>query len=77
MKQDGATPSPSAAPARKGSLLRTVRAVAWSFLGVRKGAEYRQDLEKIQPLHIIVIGLVAAFLFVALLMVAVNWVVHA
>ena len=44
---------------------------------MRKGAEYRQDLEKIQPLHILVIGLVAAFLFVALLMVAVNWVVHA
>ncbi len=77
MKQDGAPPSPPDASARKGSLLRTVRAVAWSFLGVRKGAEYRQDLEKIQPLHIIVIGLVAAFLFVALLMVAVNWVVHA
>ncbi len=70
--------SPGDSPqARKVSLLRTVRAVAWSFLGVRKGAEYRKDLENIQPLHIIVIGLVAAFVFVALLIAAVNWVVHA
>ena len=26
--------------ARKGSLLRTVRAVAWSLIGLRKGSEY-------------------------------------
>ena len=44
---------------RKGSLLRTVRAVAWSLIGLRKGSEYQQDLEKINPLHIIVVGLVA------------------
>ena len=30
---------------RKGSLLRTVRAVAWSLIGLRKGSEYQQDVE--------------------------------
>lgn len=34
---------------RKGSLLRTVRAVAWSLIGLRKGSEYQQDVEKLNP----------------------------
>ena len=29
---------------RKGSLLRTVRAVAWSLIGLRKGSEYQLSL---------------------------------
>jgi len=60
---------------RKGSLLRTVRAVAWSLIGLRKGSEYQQDVEKLNPLHIIVVGLVAVFLLVIGLIALVNWVV--
>lgn len=60
---------------RKGSLLRTVRAVAWSLIGLRKGSEYQQDVEKLNPLHIIVVGLVAVFLLVMGLIALVNWVV--
>ena len=60
---------------RKGSLLRTVRAVAWSLIGLRKGSEYQQDLQKINPLHIIVVGLLAIFLLVLSLIAVVNWVV--
>ena len=61
--------------ARKGSLLRTVRAVAWSLIGLRKGSEYEQDIAKLNPLHIIVVGLVAIFLLVVGLIGLVNWVV--
>ena len=60
---------------RKGSLLRTVRAVAWSLIGLRKGSEYQQDLQKINPLHVIVVGLGAIFLLVLGLIAVVNWVV--
>ena len=67
-------PSDSAVQ-RKGSLLRTVRAVAWSLIGLRKGSEYQQDVEKINPLHIIAVGLVAIFLLVMALIAVVNWVV--
>ena len=63
------------APARKGSWLRTLRAVAWSMIGVRKGSQYQQDLEKINPLHLIAIGLVAIFTLVLLLIALVHWVV--
>ena len=60
---------------RKGSLLRTVRAVAWSLIGLRKGSEYQQDVEKLNPLHIIVVGLIAVFLLVIGLIGLVNWIV--
>ncbi|BEU95464.1 DUF2970 domain-containing protein [Acidovorax sp. DW039] len=60
---------------RKGSLLRTVRAVAWSLIGLRKGAEYAQDVEKLNPIHIIVVGLVAVFTLVLALIALVNWIV--
>jgi hypothetical protein len=60
---------------RKGSLPRTVRAVAWSLIGLRKGSEYQQDVEKINPLHIIAVGLAAVFLLVVGLIGLVNWIV--
>lgn len=59
---------------RKGSLLRTLLAVAWSMFGVRQGAEYQRDQEKIQPLHIVFVGVVAIFVLVLALMALVNWV---
>ena len=60
---------------RNGALLRTVRAVAWSLIGLRKGSEYQKDIEKLNPVHIIVVGLSALFLLVVGLIVLVNWVV--
>ncbi|WP_353236301.1 DUF2970 domain-containing protein [Diaphorobacter ruginosibacter] len=60
---------------RKGSLLRTVRAVAWSMIGLRKGSEYQKDIEKLNPIHIVVVGLLALVLLVVGLMVLVNWIV--
>ena len=61
--------------ARKSSLVRTVRAVAWSLIGLRKGSEYQQDVEKLNPLHIVAVGLLAIFMLVIGLIVLVNWIV--
>ena len=63
------------AVARRGSFLRTLQAVAWSFFGIRKGAEYEKDVAQLNPLHVIVAGIVAAALFVAGLMLLVKWVI--
>jgi hypothetical protein len=60
---------------RKGSLGRTVRAVAWSLIGLRKGSEYQRDIEKLNPLHIIAVGLFAVFLLVIGLIALVKMVV--
>ncbi|MBX3588940.1 MAG: DUF2970 domain-containing protein [Ramlibacter sp.] len=63
------------AAAPKASFLRTVKTVAWSFIGIRKNSEYKQDLAQANPLHIIVVGIAAAVCFVVGLVVLVNWVV--
>ena len=57
------------------SLKRSVVAVAWSFLGIRKSSEFQEDIDKITPLHVLGVGLVAVFLFVISLIVFVNLVV--
>ena len=56
------------------SMLGTVKAVLWSFLGVRKRSGYEQDLGKLNPFHVIAVALVLVALFVAGLIVLVNWV---
>jgi hypothetical protein len=63
------------AVARRGSFLRTFKAVAWSFFGVRKGADYEKDIAQLNPLHVIVAGIVAAALFVIGLVLLVKWVI--
>jgi amino acid transporter len=60
---------------RKGSLWRSIVAVSWSFLGVRKSSEFQEDIEKITPLHVLGVGLVAGLLFVVGLMFIVNLIV--
>jgi amino acid transporter len=55
--------------------MRSIVAVAWSFLGIRKSSEFQEDIEKISPLHILGVGLVAGLLFVIGLIVLVNLVV--
>lgn len=55
---------PVAAHKRKGSLLRTVKAVLWSFVGLRARGDYEKDIEQLNPVHIVVAGLVGVFIFV-------------
>ena len=64
-----------AAAARKGSFLGTLRAVAWSFLGIRKGKGYERDVNQLNPVHVIVAGIVGAVIFVLVLVVLVKWIV--
>ena len=59
---------------RKGSFVGTVKAVLWGFLGVRRHADYQNDIAKLNPLHLIAVGVGMAFLFVFALILLVNWV---
>jgi Protein of unknown function (DUF2970) len=63
------------AAARPGSFLQTVRAVAWSFLGIRKSSGYQQDVQKLNPVHVLIAGVIGAALFVAALVLLVRFVV--
>lgn len=57
------------------SLLRSLKVVAWSFLGIRKGSESREDMVRVSPFHVIAVGLALAVVFVLALVMLVNWVV--
>jgi hypothetical protein len=60
---------------RPASFLQTVRAVAWSFVGMRRSAGLRHDVHKLNPVHVVVAGVVGAAIFVLALVLAVNWIV--
>ena len=57
------------------SLWQTVKAVAWSFLGVRKNSEFQADIGRLNPYAIIVVGVVGVVLLILTLIGLVNWVV--
>jgi hypothetical protein len=59
----------------KRPLWRSIVAVSWSFIGIRKNSEFQEDLAHITPLHILGVGFVAGLLFVIGLIVLVNLVV--
>ena len=63
------------AAARKGSFIQTLRAVGWSFFGVRRSADYAQDVAKLNPVHVIITGVIGAAVFVLALVLLVQWVV--
>ncbi|MET0540464.1 MAG: DUF2970 domain-containing protein [Variovorax sp.] len=66
---------PSTGKPRSGSLLDTVKAVGWSFFGVRKNSAYQDDLAKLNPLHIIVVAFAGVAVFVGGLILLVRYVV--
>jgi hypothetical protein len=59
---------------RKGSFVATMKAVGWSFFGVRKGADYEKDVNQLNPIHVVIAGVIGAALFVIVLLLIVNWV---
>jgi hypothetical protein len=60
---------------RKLSFWQTLRAVAWSFFGVRKSADYEKDVGQLNPVHLIIAGLLGAAIFVVVLVLLVRWVI--
>jgi hypothetical protein len=56
------------------NFLRTVRAVLWSFIGIRKRSGYEEDLGKPNPFAVIAVALVLVALFVAGLITLVHFV---
>ncbi len=54
---------------------RAVQAVLWSFIGIRKNSAGQEDMAKLNPFHVVVVGLCLALIFVLGLIALVNWVV--
>ncbi|MDO9159446.1 MAG: DUF2970 domain-containing protein [Burkholderiaceae bacterium] len=60
---------------RSAGLWTTVSAVLWAFLGVRRRSDYQKDIERLNPLHLIAVGVVLALVFVLGLMALAKWAV--
>ena len=60
---------------RKGSILQTAKAVLWSFVGLRSRGDYEKDVEQLNPVHIVIIGLLVCAGFVGGLILLASWVV--
>jgi Protein of unknown function (DUF2970) len=59
---------------RKGSFVQTMKAVAWSFFGVRKRSDLESDVSQLNPVHLVIAGVLGAALFIVVLLLVVNWV---
>lgn len=60
---------------RRASFAQTMKAVFWSFFGVRKGRDHDRDMAQLNPVHVIVAGILAAVIFVVVLLLIVRAVV--
>jgi hypothetical protein len=57
------------------SFVRTMKAVFWSFLGVRKRRDLEADATQLNPLHVIVAAVIMAAIFIGVLIAVVHAVV--
>jgi Protein of unknown function (DUF2970) len=66
---------PKAAIERKLSILDTFKAVGSAFFGVRGRSAHERDLSRLNPLHLVIAGLIMAVLLILILLVIVRVVV--
>ena len=65
------TPSPE----QPASFVQIMRAVAWSFFGIRRSADLERNTRQLRPVHLIVGGLIGAVVFVFVLVLMVRWII--
>jgi len=58
-----------------GSFAQALKAVLWSFLGVRKRRDLEADATSLNPLHVLIVALLAAGAFIGVLILIVRAVV--
>ena len=57
---------------RKLSFGATMKAVFWSFFGVRKRKHYEEDSANLNPVYLIIAGLIGAAAFIGILVMVVR-----
>ena len=74
---DPVDPPEESPTARKANFGQTFRAVAWSFLGIRRSADHEQDVKKLNPIHVVIAAVLGAAVFVVFLVVLVHFITTA
>lgn len=57
------------------SIVRSLKAVAWSFIGIRSRAGLQEDIAKVNPLHVLLAGVITVLVLVVSLIGLATWVV--
>lgn len=57
------------------SFMATMVAVAWSFIGLRRKKDFDEDVGGLNPVYVIIGGLIATAIFIGILLTIVNLVV--
>ena len=57
---------------RQASFGATMKAVFWSFFGVRRGRDYASDAANLHPVHIIIAALIGVAIFIGILVMLVR-----
>ena len=65
---------PGAGPSR--SFVGTLAAVAWSFIGLRRKSDFDRDVTALNPVYVLLAGLVGVGLFIGVLLSVVAYVTH-
>ncbi|HBI82178.1 DUF2970 domain-containing protein [Orrella sp. NBD-18] len=60
---------------RKLNFFQTLKAIAWAMFGVRKGSGYQEDMSKLNPVHLVIAGLLFGVIFVVGLVMIVRAVI--
>ena len=63
---------PGQPPRRKASFWSSMKAVFWSFFGVRKRRDYEDDAVNLNPFHVIVAALLGLAMFIGVLLLLVK-----
>lgn len=60
---------------RKLNFFQTLRAVLWAMFGVRRGSGWKEDVSKLNPVYVILIGIMFGIVFVTSLVLLASWIV--
>ena len=59
-------------PRRKSSFGKSMKAVFWSFFGVRKRRDYEDDAANLSPFHVIIAAFLGLAIFIGALVLLVR-----
>jgi hypothetical protein len=57
------------------SFMYSMKAVIWSFFGLRRKSDFDQDGARLNPVHVIIAALIGVALFIAVLITIVKFAV--
>ncbi|MEO7495889.1 MAG: DUF2970 domain-containing protein [Massilia sp.] len=57
---------------RNASFGATMKAVCWSFFGIRKRKDYESDSANLNPIHVIIAALIGVAVFIGVLITLVK-----